>query len=224
MLVGQLHADAGGERPGAGQLALRGHVVRQAEDQADPGVPEGVHVPHRLFRGSAVVAGDPREGQVVDRGVDQDGGQVALGQPAIVLVPGVALGVEAAGEHDTGDVLLQQQLDVVGLRDAAGGLGAQHGGEPLLGKCAADDVGERREDRVLQLGQHQADQSGPLARSLVGRSYPRTSSAVSTACRVASETPGLPLRTRLTVASLTPTLVATSASRLDMMAMLAARK
>src|SRR5258706_16441357 len=38
-----------------------------------------------------------------------------------------------------------------------------------------------------------------------------TSSAVSTAARVASEIPGLPLRTRLTVASLTPACFATSA-------------
>ncbi len=46
-------------------------------------------------------------------------------------------------------------------------------------------------------------------RSWVGRSYPSTSSALSTDCRVASETPGLSLRTRLTVASLTPTFFAT---------------
>src|SRR5437868_12638616 len=39
-----------------------------------------------------------------------------------------------------------------------------------------------------------------------------TSSAVSTAARVASEMPGFPLRTRLTVASLTPACFATSAS------------
>jgi hypothetical protein len=57
-------------------------------------------------------------------------------------------------------------------------------------------------------------------RSFVGRSYPSTSSAVSTASRVDADTPGLPFSTRLTVASLTPTLRATSASLLDMPAML----
>jgi hypothetical protein len=36
---------------------------------------------------------------------------------------------------------------------------------------------------------------------------------VRTAARVASETPGFPFSTRLTVASLTPTFFATSASR-----------
>src|SRR5579862_9902013 len=39
-----------------------------------------------------------------------------------------------------------------------------------------------------------------------------TSSAVRTAARVPSEIPGRPLRTRLTVASLTPACLATSAS------------
>src|SRR3954468_2970679 len=51
-------------------------------------------------------------------------------------------------------------------------------------------------------------------RNLVGRSYPRTSSAVSTDARVDSETPLRPLSTRLTVASLTPAFLATSARRL----------
>src|ERR1700728_2981447 len=50
-------------------------------------------------------------------------------------------------------------------------------------------------------------------RSRVGRSYPRTSRAVSTASLVPSDTPAFPLSTRLTVASLTPTFLATSASR-----------
>ena len=50
-------------------------------------------------------------------------------------------------------------------------------------------------------------------RSWVGRSYPSTSRAVSTASLVLSDTPALPLSTRLTVASLTPTFLATSASR-----------
>src|SRR5690348_17804884 len=51
-------------------------------------------------------------------------------------------------------------------------------------------------------------------RSWLGRSYPSTSRAVSTASLVLSDTPALPLSTRLTVASLTPTFVATSASLL----------
>ena len=50
------------------------------------------------------------------------------------------------------------------------GARAQDGGEPLLDEGAADDVGERREDRVLQLGQDEADEPRPLAAQL-GRAF-----------------------------------------------------
>ncbi|GFN07753.1 hypothetical protein Smic_63090 [Streptomyces microflavus] len=78
--------------------------------------------------------------------------------------------VQAAREDHAGDLLLEEELDVVGLRDPALGLGAEHRGEPLLGEGAADHLGEGREDRVLQLGQDEPDQPGPLPRNCVGRS------------------------------------------------------
>ena len=55
--------DAGrlGEGPGRGDLALRGHVVRRAQQQADPGVAEREEVAHRLLGGDRVVARHPRE-------------------------------------------------------------------------------------------------------------------------------------------------------------------
>jgi len=56
-------------------------------------------------------------------------------------------------------------------------------------------------------------------RSRAGRSYPSTSSAVSTARRVSAETPGLSLSTRDTVASLTWAWAAMSASRARMAAL-----
>ena len=87
-----------------------------------------------------------------------------------MVVRRVGLGVQAAGEDDARDLLLEQQLDVVGLGDAARGLGAQHRREALLGERAADDLGEGREDRVLQLGQDQPDQPGALAAQLGRRS------------------------------------------------------
>ena len=59
-------------------------------------------------------------------------------------------------------------------------------------------------------GHDEANHRARSPRSWVGRSYPITSSAVSTVARVASETPGFPLRTRLTVASLTPACLAMS--------------
>ncbi|EOY51924.1 hypothetical protein SLI_7220 [Streptomyces lividans 1326] len=85
-----------------------------------------------------------------------------------MVVRGVRLREQTAREHDPGDLLLQEEFDVVGLGDAALGLGAQHRCEALLGEGAADDLGERGEDRVLQLGQDQADQAGALAAQLGG--------------------------------------------------------
>ena len=168
-------------------------------------VPEGEQVPDRLLdrppRRRTTTRGN---GSSSIDGVDEHGRQVALGEALVVVVVGVALGVEPAGEDDPRDLLLEQQLDVVGLGDAAGGLGAQHRREALLRERSADHLGEGREDRVLQLGQHQPDEPGPLAaqlgRSLVAEHVERREHRA-----VASETPGLPLSTRLTVASLTPT-------------------
>ena len=42
--------------------------------------------------------------------------------------------------------------------------------EAALGQRAADDLGERREDRVLQLRQDEADQAGALTAQL-GRAF-----------------------------------------------------
>ena len=104
--------------------------------------------------------------RALDRGVDQDRREPALGEARVVVVGGVGLRVEAAGEHDARDLLLEQQVDVVRLGDAAGRLGAQDGREALLGECAADDLGEGREDRVLELRQDEPDEPGALAAQL----------------------------------------------------------
>lgn len=64
-------------------------------------------------------------------------------------------------------------------------------------------------DRVLNR-QDQADQSGALAAAAAWAARNRRRRAPSARPqRVASDTPGLPLRTRLTVASLDPTFFAT---------------
>jgi hypothetical protein len=78
-------------------------------------------------------------------------------------------------------VLVEQHAHVIRLGQPGGRPGAQHQREAALDQRARDQVGQRREDRVLQLR---------------------------------------PFSTRLTVASLTPTFLATSASlRVDVRVM-----
>jgi hypothetical protein len=61
-------------------------------------------------------------------------------------------------------VLVEQHLEVLGLGEAAARCtGAEHGSEAELGEAPADDLRERGKDRVLQLGNYEADEPGPLA-------------------------------------------------------------
>ena len=101
----QLEAQAAHDGVGRAQLALRRHVVHRAQDQADRRVAERGQVPDGLLDGDLVVAVDPREGQLLDRGVDEDDRQVAPGEPLVVPVRRVPLRVVAAGEHDPGHLL-----------------------------------------------------------------------------------------------------------------------
>jgi hypothetical protein len=68
--------------------------------------------------------------------------------------------VQAGDEDDAGDLAVEQHLDVLVLGHAAGGLRTQDRGVPLLSQGGLDDLSERREDRVVQLRHHQADQAG----------------------------------------------------------------
>ena len=153
-------------RSGAVALAVAGHVVGRTEEQADRAVAEGNEVVKRLFSGHHVVARDRREVEPGGRRVDEHDGKVAFGQLGVVAVRGVLLGVQAAGEDDARHLLVEEQVDVGRLGEAADGARAQHRGEALLGEGAADDVGDGREDRVLQFRQHEADEPGPLAAQL----------------------------------------------------------
>ena len=73
-----------------------------------------------------------------------------------MLVGGVRLGVLAAGEHHAGYLPLEEHLDILRLGGASGS-GAQDRVEPPLRERPADDLRECREDRVLQLRQHEPD-------------------------------------------------------------------
>ena len=148
-------------------------MVARSEQDADALVAELHEVPERLLHRRDVVARDGREPEAVDRRVHEHGRQLQLDEPLVVIVVHVGLRVRAAREDHARDLLVQEQLDVVGLRDAAGGLDAEHRGVAVLGEPAADRLGERGEDRVLQLGHDEADEPGPFAAQLASAARSR---------------------------------------------------
>jgi len=67
--------------------------------------------------------------------------------------------VQPADEDDARHPELGQHRHILVLPDSARGLGAEHGGEALLGERRLQHLGHRREDRVVELGHHQADEA-----------------------------------------------------------------
>jgi hypothetical protein len=171
--------DAGALRaqPCRVELATRRDVVGRPEHESDVAVAELRQVVPGQLDGDRVVGRHRRERQVRHGRADEDGRDPQLGEPQVVVVRRVLLRVLATDEDHAGDLLLQEQLDVVRLGDAAGALRAEHRGVAVLGEPAADELAEGGEDRVLQLGQEQADQAGALApqlaRSLVSEHVER---------------------------------------------------
>jgi len=87
-----------------------------------------------------------------------------------VLVVLRGLCIEAAGEDDAGDLVLEEHVDVGGLGDPGGRARAEDGREAALREGVRDDLREGGEDRVLQLRQDEADKAARSPRSWVGRS------------------------------------------------------
>jgi hypothetical protein len=149
-------------------------VVRRADEQADAPVAQGAQVHEGPFDRGRVVRRHLRESHlsaqrpsalnvgIVDRRVQQHDRHTTLQQLLVFLR------AKAAAEHHAGDLLVQQHRHVLGLGQPAGGARTQHRRETELHQCAADDLRERREDRILQLGHHQPDQSGAHAAKLRG--------------------------------------------------------
>ncbi len=148
------------------ELAGRGHMADRPERQADPPVPQRRQVDERLLDRDGVVRRDLRDAQILVGGVDQHHRHPSLAQRPAVLRARVR--EAGADEDDAADVLLQQHLYVVRLGDPVGRPGAQHRDQPPLVERPRERLGERREDRVLQIGHHQADQRRPGAPQLRG--------------------------------------------------------
>ena len=116
-----------------------------------------------------------------------------------MLVAGIGLGVEAAGEDDPRHLVLEQELDVLALGDPAGRERAEHRGIATLGERAADDVGEGGEDRVLELRQHQTNEPAALAPELRRPFIAEHVEGDEHRLPRRLGDPALPFRTRLTV-------------------------
>ena len=87
---------------------------------ADAAMAELMQVQDRLLGGGSVIRRHRREVERVDARVHEHGRQVHLPQPLVVLVRRVGLAVVAAEEDHARHLLLQEQVDVVRLGDAAG--------------------------------------------------------------------------------------------------------
>ncbi len=195
-----------------GQLAPRRHVVGRPEDQADALVARARRrCPYACSIATASSVETRGKSRCVGRRIHEHDRQAQLQQPRVVLVRRVRLGVLAAGEHHPGDLPLEQHLDVFGLRHAAGPR-AQHGVETAAARA------RRRRPRRTPGRSGSAAPAAPARpcrarprRSLVGPLVAEDVERGQHRRAGGSATPGLPLRTRLTVASLTPACLATSA-------------
>ncbi len=139
-------------------LADDRHEAPLAEREADALVPEVDQVLHGQARGEPVVRRDERRLDVLAVAVDEHDRQAPVGQPGVTIHAGGGVGVQAGDEDDAADVALQQQLCELVLGGAARALRAEHGRVAVLGQRLLDGLGERREDRVVQLGGDQPDE------------------------------------------------------------------
>ncbi len=125
-------------------------MVGRPEDEPDPLVSERGQMAVGLLHRHRVVGRHAGEVEVLGGGVHEHDGQAQLQEACVVLVRRVGLGVLAAGEDHAGNLPLEEHVDVLRLGQGARPR-AEHRGEPALGERAADDLGQGREDRVLQL-------------------------------------------------------------------------
>ena len=81
-------------------------------------------MPERLARRGVVVGRHVGKLQAVDGSVDQNDRDPAAAQQAVMVMRRSKLVVLAADEYHPGGVLVEQQVDVVGLGQPSGRLGA----------------------------------------------------------------------------------------------------
>ena len=214
LVVGQIE-------PGDGDRAARPRSLRSDGTwSAGPRMspmrvcPSDTQVAHRLLGRHGVVARHPRERQLVDARVDQHRRQLALDEPGVVVVRAVRGRCRARRRTARPTPAARTAARCSRPRTSRRRCGCTAPASAPAGPATRRPRRRRpgRWGSAARAGR--APRAGPArpAAWWAARS-PSTSRAVSTASRVASDTPGRPLSTRLTVASLTPTFSATSVSR-----------
>lgn len=161
-----LSAAATATQPPAYAGTVRGPLVRARARSA----PQRGEVAPRPLDGDGTVAGHAGEVEPFDGSVAEGDRNAALSRPVVVVMWGVGLREESAGEDDPGGLLPKRQLHVIVLGNAASGLRAEGRSESLGDEWAADDLGECWEYGALQLGKCQAGEPGPLASETPGSS------------------------------------------------------
>ena len=113
----------------------------------------------RLLDRTPVIRRDAWKPEVVVGRVHQHRGEATLAKPQIVRVVGGRLRIQTAREDHPGNLVLEQHLDVVRFRDPGRRASAEDRRETALGERVGHDLGECRKDRVLQLREHEPDES-----------------------------------------------------------------
>ena len=148
-------------------LVLGGGEARGAEGQSDPRVSQGDEVADGLGDGVSVVGGHVRGVDLLVRAVERDEGDPHLLQAGVAGGRQARVGVQSAEEDDPRDPLVQEELDVGVLGDAARCLRAQQGSVSPGGHGRLEVLREAGEDRVGQFRDDEADEpAGPLAQPL----------------------------------------------------------
>ncbi len=146
---------AGAERRG---LALDRDVTGLTQGDADAAVAHVGEVLEPELDAGRVVGGHEVGRDLRHQAVDQDDRQAEVDQAEVPVGMAAGDGVVARDEDDPRDGVLQEDLDVVVLVHPAERLAAQHRRVAVPAQVRLHQVGEPREERVLQLGHHETDQ------------------------------------------------------------------
>ncbi len=153
--VGQFSGDP---TPEGGVPLPNRHILRRAKDEANRGVTQLEKVGDGILRCRLVVVGDAGRRHALAHPIDEDHRQPAGLELQVAVDWLAAIGMLPGDKDDAGHAPIEKHRDIDVLVDAAGGLGAQHRREAPQRKAVLDGLGKRREDRVAQLGDDEANE------------------------------------------------------------------